>query len=92
MNDVLVVFVREQIREFKLSINECTRLEDDLGVTGDEAEELIAAFAKRFNVNIEEFRFEKYFYSEPSIFISEEPKEVFTVGNLQKGIDCGYLH
>lgn len=91
MNDELISFIRTRIREFTLPISGSTRLEDDLGITGEEAGELIVAFAKRFNVNIAAFRFEKYFYAEPSIFISEGPKDVFTVGHLQKGIDTGYL-
>lgn len=91
MNNELVVFIRNQIREFNLPINENTRIEDDLGVTGEEAEDLISAFSSRFGVDISSFKFENFFYAEPSVFINEDRKSLLTVGHLQKAIEVGYL-
>lgn len=41
-----------------------TRLQQDLGLTGDEAEEFLLAFGKRYNVNLEDFKFGEYFAPE----------------------------
>ena len=43
------------------------RLLHDLGVDGDDARELILAFAHEFGVDISAFRFSKHFRSEPSL-------------------------
>lgn len=91
MNNELVLFIRNQIREFALPIDEHSRIEDDLGITGEDAEELIRAISSRFCIDIEFFNFEKYFYAEPSVFISESCKDVLTVGHLNKAIEVGYL-
>lgn len=88
----LVAFVREQIREFDLPVTKETLIEDDLGVTGDEANELIIAFGKRYNVDISNFWFEKYFYDEPNVFKSQGRVIVpFTIGYLEKAIIAGRL-
>jgi hypothetical protein len=39
--DDLILFIREEIGELKIEINNSTIIEDDLGVTGAEAESLI---------------------------------------------------
>jgi hypothetical protein len=48
------------------NLNIHKNLEIDLGITGDDASDLIAAFAERFKVDISKFKFHEYFYSEPS--------------------------
>jgi len=85
--DDLVLFVREEIGEFKIEINESSLIEDDLGVTGADAESLIKNYGQKFNVNIENFRFDKYFYSESGWFIwSKKSKCPLTIGDLYRGI------
>ncbi len=84
--DDLVLFVREEIGEFKIEINESSLIEDDLGVTG--ADSLIKNYGNKFNVNIENFRFDKYFYSESGWFIwGKKNKYPLTIGDLYKGIN-----
>ena len=39
--DDLVFFIREEIGEFKMEINESLLIEDDLGVDGSDGEDLI---------------------------------------------------
>ena len=41
-----------------------TRIEHDLGCTGEDAAELMDTFAREFHVNLEGFTFERYFGSE----------------------------
>ncbi len=38
-----------------------TRLEHDLGITGDDAEEVMEAFMDQFEVDMSEFKFNRYF-------------------------------
>jgi len=88
----LVLFIRDQIREYKMPITRDTLIEDDLGVTGDEANELLINFSRKYNVNISNFNFSKYFYDEPGVFNIQNRKiEPFTVGHLEKAIMVGCL-
>lgn len=88
----LVSFIREQIREDKMLINRETLIEDQLGVTGDEAEELIIAFAKQYNVNIDNFIFRNYFYDEPGLFnIPNRVIKPLNIGHLERAIIAGAL-
>ena len=41
-----------------------TSLRDDLGVDGEDAEELMLAYSKKFNVDLSNFKFDRYFCSE----------------------------
>ncbi|WP_291208164.1 DUF1493 family protein [Dyadobacter sp.] len=59
-------------------------IELDLGITGDDADELIYSFAERFRVDISGFDIDKYFHSEPSIFSFriESEKMRFSIKDL----------
>lgn len=87
----LILFVRDQIREYKQSITRETLIEDDLGVTGDDAEELLVSFSAKFKVDISEFNFGKYFNDEPTAFSFPRKLLPFTVGHLEKAIVAGRL-
>ena len=88
----LIAFIRSEIREDGHPITRNTLLEDDLGVTGDEAGELIANFSKRFNVNIDKFIFDSYFYDEPGVFNLPNRKiKPFRISHLEKAIIAGKL-
>lgn len=45
-------------------INQNTKIEDDLGITGDDAAEFFNLFSKEFNVDLSSFELRKYFESE----------------------------
>ena len=69
-----------------------TLIEDDLGVSGDEAGELIIVFGKKYNIDTSNFNFAKYFYDEPGVFNFQNRKiEPLTVGDLEKVIIAGRL-
>lgn len=87
----LVLFIRNEIGENKMNISKETLIENDLGITGDDAVELIKKFSKKFNVSIKEFRYEKYFYPEPSLFKTITSISPLTVGDLEKSILFGKL-
>ena len=44
-----------------------TRLAEDLGVDGDDADELLDAYARRFGVDLAAFEFSRYFGEEPNL-------------------------
>ena len=50
--------------------NRRTELLNDLKLWGDDAYEFIVAFSKKFNVDISEFDFDKYFYPEGDRILS----------------------
>ena len=89
--NILVSFIREEISEYRINIDQQTLIEDDLGVTGDEAIELIQTFAKKFDINITDFEYSKYFYPEPSIFNVVTPVKPLTIGNLYDSLKLGKL-
>jgi hypothetical protein len=78
----VVSFIREQTVEYERHIDAVTLIENDLGVTGDEAVELIKSFAKEFNVYISGFEYAKYFHPEPGFFTVAKTIEPLTVGDL----------
>jgi len=87
----LVLFIRNEISEFQKQITREKLIEDDLGVTGDEADELIISFSQSFFVDIIDFNFSKYFYSEPPSFFDTEKRHRLTIGDLEKAIELKKL-
>ena len=89
----------------KKPLNLTDTLEDDLGVTGDDADDFMDTFSKRFNVESGDFDFHRYFEMEGfsvwpfSIFTNwlhrrwgikkYEQREPLTVAMLQHAIDLG---
>jgi acyl carrier protein len=64
LNKEFYKFLKE---EFNININENSPnfgLERDLNIYGEDAFEFIEKFAKRFNINLDNFNFEKYFNPE----------------------------
>lgn len=78
-----------------------TRLQDDLGIYGDDAVEFIIAFAKEFNVDVSHFMAAEYFSPEGDIILpaiiraltgrKKTKQNELTVGHLEKGILAGRL-
>jgi hypothetical protein len=60
--------IPEYLYKDKFPLSEGTRLEEDLGYYGEDAELLLIEFSKKFNVDISEFDFAKYFSPEPFSF------------------------
>jgi hypothetical protein len=99
-------FLRAEIGlPVKLIIKPSSSLEDDLGVTGDDASRLINTFATRFNVQPGDFEFLRYFHMEgfsvwPFSLVTRlllklrgvkdyASKEPITAGMLQYAIELG---
>ncbi|MBB5423620.1 hypothetical protein HDG40_001764 [Paraburkholderia sp. JPY158] len=99
-------FLREKIGiPPKIEIKPSSSLEDDFGVTGDDASKLINTFAITFNVQPGDFEFLRYFNMEgfsvwPFSILTRyllklrgvkdyKNKEPITVGMLQRAIELG---
>jgi hypothetical protein len=87
----LISFIRDKSGEHKMIITRDTLLENDLGITGDDAAELIEDLSERFQFDTSGFNFKKYFNDEPFVFLSTRRVEPFTIGHLEKAILFGRL-
>lgn len=67
LSDAVISFLSEELSINKLKICNDTRIFHDLGVDGDDADELISNYSDKFNVSIKEFSFSTYFGSEASL-------------------------
>lgn len=87
----LVAFIYDQCACSEVPITLDSAIEDDLGITGADGEELIVKFSSRYKINIDNFYFTKYFYPEPFVSRMPDKIEVLTVGHLLKAIAVGRL-
>jgi len=87
----LASYIRGRTRAYDSVVTRETLIEDDLGVTGEEASELIHNFARKYGVDITKFDFRKYFNEEPSVFLSPQKVAPFKVAFLEKAILMGRL-
>lgn len=98
----LFQFVKEKTFVNDVDIDMETRLENDLGVHGDDAVEFIIAYGKHYNVDVSNFMAADYFSGEGlnildsliEIFKKEKKasKKTLTVGHLYRGILAGKLN
>jgi hypothetical protein len=98
-------FVIEKSFVNNQEITKDTRIEDDLGMTGDDAIEFIVEFGREFNIDVSSFMAADYFGPEGSPSILFMPiirtllgkkgegahKKTLTVGHLEKAIIAGRL-
>lgn len=76
-------------------IEENTEIEKDLDISGDDALELIIAYASSFNVDVSNFKAGDYFKAEGlELFCflrKRQKRKALTIGDLIKGIEAGRL-
>jgi len=72
INNELINFISLKAGIDQGEVNYGALIEDDLGVTGEDTEQLMVEFSKLFKVDIANFDFGKYFNEEPflSIFLT----------------------
>jgi hypothetical protein len=87
----LVSFICEETGVDLIHINRETLIEEGLGVTGDEAINLIKNFGKRFNVDLNGFQYSLYFYPEPGLLVNYKNVKPIRIGDLEKAIELGVL-
>jgi acyl carrier protein len=94
-------FVIKQSAVDDEEITKETRIENDLGVTGDDAVNFMISYGKAFNVDVTKFMAADYFNGEGDVILpslirtvtgkTKKQKKVLTVEHLQKGIIAGRL-
>lgn len=93
-HSLIIEFIQERFfNVFDFELNENTLIEDDLGITGLDAVELIVDFGKRFNVDVSNFKAADYFGAEgESIFsFDSSPRRKLNIGHLAKAVHAGKL-
>lgn len=92
----LLNLIRDKTGVSRLSMDD--DLELDIGLTGDDALELLEEYGRQFHVDINGFPFDQYFYDEVYYllfcfqkWIGHYRKKRITIRNLLEGIECGYL-
>lgn len=98
----VISLIEKKMGKYRKPITRETCLEKDLGVSGDDAVELLLDYGKNFNVDISNLDLRKYFTPEgdtilPSILRSvtgkkESKAKELTVGDLEKGIIAKQLN
>jgi hypothetical protein len=86
---------------YRFPLTRDTALERDLGITGDDAAELLMKFHETFKVDFTNFNINQYFYPEGdamlpglirSIIRKPNPKQKeLTIGDLEKAVRAGKL-
>ena len=101
LSDELIKFVRKQFCLYKYHVTAETDLIIDLRMDGDEGFDFILLYAKTFRVDITLLSADKYFMAEgfqffsglfEKIGISKNKRKTLLVGDLQKGIESGFLN
>jgi hypothetical protein len=86
----LLEFVRKESGTYEI-IDRDTGIEKGLGITGQDAEDFIMKFAKKYNVDISNFMFSEYFNDEPTAFTFGHDVKKLTFGHLEKAAKVGKL-
>ncbi len=98
MNNVLESIFIEQTGLKSSELFPDTRLEQDCGITGDDALELFEVIYEKFNVDFSDFDFDMYFHGECEGFLSslfnrdrEKHRKAFpvTIGHICKVVEKG---
>ncbi len=93
--DRIVSFIKKETMVRNVDINSYTQIEKDLGVTGDDAVELIEAFAKEFQVDVSHFMIHDYFGPEGidifGKFPDSQSRKKLTVADLEEAVKQGKL-
>ncbi|MBK9732881.1 MAG: DUF1493 family protein [Chitinophagaceae bacterium] len=80
--------------KYDFPLERTTKVELDLGITGEDAMEFIIAYGEQFNVDVSRFMAADYFDAEGHSLFSlgnQRNKKILTLGDLEKGISAGRL-
>jgi len=87
----LIKFIEELLGPYDIKYNLTTSIENDLGITGEDGFDFIKKYSELFNVDISKFVFSYYFHPEPSLFVNYGSVKPLTLGDLENGINNGFL-
>jgi Protein of unknown function (DUF1493) len=94
-------FVESKRWKYKFPLTRITRVEEDLGIYGDDANEFLIAFGQEFNVDMSKFMAGDYFSDETAgaagtimrffSWNNKPNKKTLTLGHLEKAVAAGRL-
>lgn len=88
--DRIVSFLKKETMVRNVNFNRYTQIERDLGVTGDDAAELIEAFAQEFRVDLTHFTFHDYFGPEGTDVFCDFPdsksRKKLNIADLEEAV------
>ncbi|MVT09448.1 DUF1493 family protein [Chitinophaga tropicalis] len=91
----LLSFIKSEILgegDENVILDRDTSLEDDLGVTGIDADKFILKFSRKFNVDLSNFNIDSYFEPEFSFWLfGRKKRKRFTIKELENAILTGVL-
>jgi hypothetical protein len=82
-------FIQDATGTQDLALTPATRLEEDLGVTGNDAVRLLQDLAARYHVDLAHLRWDRHFHPEPSLGVTYRTVEPFTVGDILQAVAHG---
>ena len=85
----VMAFIQTETGTQDLVLTSATSIEEDLGVTGDDAVSLLQALAVRYHLDLHHIRWDKYFHPEPGWGVSYRAVEPFTVGDILQAVEHG---
>lgn len=94
ITDIVRLFVAETSGCNINDINVMTRIEEDLGITGTDAIELLIAFGKEFKVDVSNFMAADYFHGEGHSWLNpgyKPNKKTLLIAHLIKAVSAGKL-
>lgn len=97
--DLLSLILKYSWIKDRGKLNFHTRLEEDLRMYGEDAEEFLCDYSEKITVDISGFNFSKYFTNEPFFFYDfivkwfcrNKKTDTLTIRDLEKGILAGRL-
>jgi acyl carrier protein len=88
-------FIVEKIGVDEVEVTQEALLQNDLGIYGDDAVDLIVEFGKKFKVDVSNFMAADYFKPEGldilGLFSKGKSMKALTVGHLEKAVIAGRL-
>lgn len=86
-------FIIDELGSYSFPMSLETQIENDLGITGDDAIDLIDNLSKRFGFKIDDFKPEIYFYPEPGFLQLNHQgnRKPLTLGHIYNAVLSGSL-
>lgn len=98
----IIKLVEDKMGKYKKPIIRETCLEKDLGISGDDAVELLLDYGKKFNVDMSSLDLRKYFIPEGDTILpavirlfsgkKKIKEKELTIGDLEKGVIARQLN
>ena len=90
-NEILSNYILETMAAESKNFNDNTRIEMDLGIYGDDANEFITAFGRNFNVDVSNFLIDDYFRGEGIIIFEAIFRYIFQIKVKRKILKAKHL-